>query len=490
VRGRLKILLVKPDISDFSIGFTALARTPPLELLTVAASAADHDCRIIDMRLEKDSAFERELADFRPDLIGLTAYTAEAEAAKGLAFRAKMVFPDVPIVWGGYHATMCLDDVLDEPSVDFAVLGEGEITFPELVRAIAGGGPFGAIPGIAFREGSRRVITPARAQVCDLDTLPFPDWGLVARYHPHYYLGVMGVVGGIETTRGCPYDCDFCSVWVFNRRRYRKKSPARVIAELERLPDGIEVVAFVDDEFWVDTDRSLEIAARVSERNRLGWKGRGWKYWAQVRTSDITRQPELVEQWAKAGMRILLLGIESHKDQEIKELHHKCTTTGQAIQALQTMRQHGVEAWGCFIINPEWEERDFDDLAAFVNENEIAFPQYTVLTPLPGTMLTNRLVDAGKVRASDIPHSLLDFLHVTYPKPRLPLRRFYELLADLYGKTSMGANLRTYRRLVRNGVIARDWLRSEMGRRVAEFLGQLTNAEAYLKAHRVLGENV
>ena len=486
----MRILLVKPDISDFSVGFTSLARTPPLELLTVAASVADHECRILDMRLENDSAFEEELSEFNPSLIGLTAYTAEAEAAKILARRAKKALPDVPIVWGGYHASMALDDVLDEASVDFAVRGEGEITFPELVRAIAGGGPFDGIPGIAFRKGEDKVVTPDRAQVDDLDTLPFPDWSLVARYQPHYYLGVMGVVGGAETTRGCPYDCDFCSVWVFNRRRYRKKSPDRVIAELERLPDGIEVVAFVDDEFWVDTNRSLEIAARVNERNRAGWKGSDWKYWAQVRTSDVASQPELVEQWANVGLKVLLLGIESHKDQEVKELHHKRTTLSQAIRALQTMRRHGVEAWGCFIINPEWTEGDFYDLAAFVIQNEIAFPQYTVLTPLPGTVLTSKLVDAGEVRESDIPHSLLDFLHVTYPKARLPLRQFYGLLADLYRKTSMRTNLHTYRRLVRNGVIARGWLHSEMGRRVAGLLEQLTNVEAYLRAHRLLGEEV
>jgi radical SAM superfamily enzyme YgiQ (UPF0313 family) len=486
----VKILLVKPDISDFSVGFTSLARTPPMELLTVGASVADHECRILDMRLEADSAFEKELEGFSPDLIGLTAYTAEAEAAKMLARRAKMVLPAVPIVWGGYHATMALDDVLDEASVDFAVLGEGDITFPELVRAIAHGGPFDAIPGIAFREGEHKVITPARGQVDDLDTLPLLDWSLVARYQADYYLYVLGAVAGVETTRGCPYDCSFCSVWVFNRRRYRKKSPARVMAELERVPDEVQVVAFVDDEFWADADRSLELAARIDERNRAGWKGSGWKYWAQVRTSDIARRPELVEQWAKTGLKVLLLGIESHKDEEVKELHHKHTTVSHAVQALQTMRQHGVEAWGCFVINPEWEERDFHDLAAFVNECEIAFPQFTVLTPLPGTVLTNELMETGQVRATDIPHSLLDFLHVTYPRPRLPLRRFYELLADLYGKTSMGVKLHTYRRVVRNGVIPRGWLHSELGRKATSLLGQLTNVESYLEAHRLLGENV
>jgi len=159
---RVRILLVKPDISDFSVGFASLARTAPLELLMVAASAPDHECRIIDMRLEKDAAFEDALLDFRPDVVGLTAYSAEAEATKALARRAKQVLPSVPVVWGGYHATMALDDVLEEPSVDFVVRGEGETTFPELIQAIAGGGPCDGVAGIAFRKGEDMVLTPPR----------------------------------------------------------------------------------------------------------------------------------------------------------------------------------------------------------------------------------------------------------------------------------------------------------------------------------------
>jgi radical SAM superfamily enzyme YgiQ (UPF0313 family) len=259
---------------------------------------------------------------------------------------------------------------------------------------------------------------------------------------------------------------------------------------MERLPEGVQVAAFVDDEFWADKRRSLELASLIAERNRAGWKGRGWKYWAQVRTSDVARGPELVEQWAEVGLKVLLVGIESHKEQELEALHHKRNTASNSIRALEIMRQHGVEAWGCFIINPEWEEKDFYDLGEFVNRCQIAFPQFTVLTPLPGTPLTNRLVDAEGIKLADIPQSLLDFLHVTYPKARLPLRRFYELMAELYGKTSLAANLHTYRRAVRNGVIPRDWLRSEMGQKVSSLFQQLMDAESYLKAHRLLGENV
>lgn len=486
---KLRILLVKPDISHISVGFTSLARVAPLDLMMVAASVPRHVCRILDLRLEKKpTALESELADFRPDIVGVTAYSAESQEAKELCRRVKTALPEAVTVMGGYHATMATEDVLREPAVDFVVIGEGEETFPELLEALQRGEGLERVKGIAYRREGAVVHTPPRPQIQDLDRLPFPDWELVSRYQSRYYLNVMGVMASVETTRGCPFDCHFCSVWVFNRRRYRKKSPARVLKELKRLPQKVDVIAFVDDEFWADARRALEIAELILAEPE-GSPLRSRKYWAQVRTSDIARHPELVERWARAGLKVLLLGIESHKDAELEELHHKRNKVQTAIEALEIMRRHGVEAWGCFIVNPEWREEDFEELIRFVRQNEIAFPQFTVLTPLPGTVLTERLVREGVLDVTQFPFQLLDFLHSAV-KTSLPLRRFYELLARLYRETSMASNLALYKRAVRNGVLNRAWLKSPMGRQVTGFLKQLTNVEAYLKAHRLLGQEV
>ncbi len=486
--GQLRILLVKPDISDVSVGFTSLARVAPLDLLMVAASVPEHECRILDMRLEEDRSFEETLAEFQPHIVGVTAYSAESRAAKRLFARAKKAMPGVITVMGGVHATMATADVLEEPAIDYIVVGEGEETFPELLKTLQNGGDPGRVRGIAFRRGDKVCKTPRRPQIADLDSLPFPDWGLLKRYQEKYYLNVMGVVGSVESSRGCPYDCNFCSVWVFHDRKYRKKSPERVIAELRRLPEVVQVVAFVDDEFWVDTKRALRIADLIAQEPSE-WHGHAWKYWAQVRSNDIVRDPELVSRWASVGLKVLLLGIESHKDSELAELHHKRITVNTAITALKTMRQSGVEAWGCFIVNPEWQEEDFVDLIEFVRSNEIAFPQFTVLTPLPGTVLTNRLMETGELEPGKLQFQLLDFLHAAMGT-KLPLRNFYELMARLYRETSMGANMAMYKRAVRNGVINRDWLRSPMGRQVTSFLTQLTNVDAYLRAHEFLGQKV
>ena len=486
--GRMRILLVKPDISDTCVGFTSLARVPPLDLLMVAASAPGHEVGILDMRLEPDGEFERALVEFSPDLLGVTAYTAEAESTKDLCRRAKAAMPGLTIVQGGYHAAMAAEDAMAEPSVDFGVVGEAESTFGPLLEALQRGSGFEDVLGIAYRSDGELVFTPGAPQIQDLDELPFPDWSLVSSYQSQYYLNVMGNVGSIETTRGCPYDCSFCSVWVFNARRYRKKSPERVMAELERLPQGVDVCAFVDDEFWVDEKRAIELADMIIAKPD-GWVGKGLRYWAQVRTNDITRRPNLVARWATAGLKVLLLGIESVKDSELANLHNKRNKVSHAVEAMQIMRQHGVEAWGCFIINPEWEVQDFIQLEDFVREHEIAFPQYTVLTPLPGTPLTEGMVASGLLDISKLPSQLLDFLHAT-TATRLPLHKFYECMASLYGATGMMGSMSLYKRAVRNGVMSRDWLRTDIGRRVHKFFSELCNAEGYLQAHRLVGQEI
>ncbi len=296
----LKILLIKPDVGEVSVGFTSLARVPPLDLLMVAASAEGHEIQILDLRLEDDEVLLSRLNDFDPHVVGVTAYSAEAESTKEICRHVRQARPDIPIVQGGYHAAMAPEDAMDEPAVDFVVLGEAETILAPLLKALQVGSGFEDVPGIAYRSGGELVFTESPLPIMDLDTLPFPDWSLVAGYQHEYYLNVMGVVATVESTRGCPFDCSFCSVWVFNNRGYRKKSPARVLQELDQLPQGVEVAAFVDDEFWVDAPRSLELA-ELLRRQPDDWRGKDWRFWAQARTGDIARRPELVENWAEVG---------------------------------------------------------------------------------------------------------------------------------------------------------------------------------------------
>ncbi len=483
----LRILLVKPDISDTSVGFSSLARVPPLDLLTVAGTVPEHQVRIFDARLETEDGFVDCLRSYQPDVVGMTAYSAEAERAREMCQIAKSVCDGIVVIQGGYHATMDPADALSDPAIDFLVRYEAERTFPELLRTLQNGDDYSAIAGIGYVRNDRVCLSPRQAPLENLDEAPFPRWDLVAQYQDQYYLNVLGQVATVETTRGCPYDCSFCSVWVFHDRRYRKKTVGRILKEIECLPRS-DVVAFVDDEFWVDAPRSMELADQLIAKQRDS-SSQPTRYFAQVRTSDIYRTPDLVARWSHAGMKVLLLGIESHKQDEVRSLHNKRATLKHAQVALATMRNHGIEAWGCFIVNPDWVEQDFDDLATYVNDQKIAFPQFTVLTPLPGTVLTERLVKKGLLHWPDVALPLLDFLHAAIPT-RLPLSRFYEKLAELYAQTSMERNSQMVKRAMRNNVINREWLKSTTGREARAGFAKLQQASEYLRAHRGFSSGV
>ena len=202
--GDLRILLIKPDVGELSVGFTSLARVPPLDLLMVAASAGGHQMQILDNRLEEDGILEEQLREFEPQVVGVTAYSAEAESTKEICREIRALRPDVPIIQGGYHAAMAPEDAMDEPSVDYLVMGEAESILAPLLDAMQAGYGFENVQGIAYRSDGQLVFTEMPTPIMDLDTLPFPDWNLITQYRDEYYLNVMGVVATVESTPRLP----------------------------------------------------------------------------------------------------------------------------------------------------------------------------------------------------------------------------------------------------------------------------------------------
>ena len=226
----MRILLVQPDSNRTCIGFKRLARPEPLALETVAGTVPDHEVRILDMRCDSDlvGALER----FQPQLVGTTGFTAEVPHAQEICRTARAVLGDARVVVGGHHASMSPAE-FDSPDVDFVALGEAELSFPLLVDAIERGKPLSAVPGIGYRENGKLAFTPPTTPLKDLDDVPCPSRSLVEQYRSDYFFRFWDNIYSIETTRGCPYNCNFCSVWRFFGGKVRFKSPERVVAEIE-----------------------------------------------------------------------------------------------------------------------------------------------------------------------------------------------------------------------------------------------------------------
>lgn len=455
----MRILLVQPDSNKTCIGFKRLARPEPLALETVAGTVPDHDVRILDMRCDPD--LEGALLDFQPDMVGTTGYTAEVPHAQEICRTVRRVMPDAKVVVGGHHVSMSPSE-FDSDDVDYIVFGEAELTFPHLVQTVESGSDLAAVPGIGYREGGRLRVNPDRPHLKDLDRVPWPRRDLVAHYRQDYFFRFWDNVYSIETTRGCPFRCNFCSVWRFFGGKVRFKSPERVVAEMEALPEDCEYFCIVDDNFLASMPRTRRIVQLMQER------GIKKKFWIQGRADAMVKDPEGIAMAARAGLSTVLMGLEAYREEELEHFNKgKHASVAVNDQAIEIMHANGIDIWGAFLVDPNWEERDFEGLIEYVKRKRIQFLQFTILTPLPGTQLyeeTKHLIKGGWEK--------FDFFHSVLPT-KLPPEKFYEQMANLYRETVMSFS--QMKEMIRQGRIPRRGLQ-----RAKAMLAQVTDPASYL----------
>ncbi|MDP2659320.1 MAG: cobalamin-dependent protein [Dehalococcoidia bacterium] len=453
----MKILLVQPDSSPQNVGFNNLTMPEPLHLELVAGSVREHDVRILDMRIDND--LEASLREFQPDALGVTGFTADVPRAQAVCQKVRELLPTCRVIVGGHHASLRPED-FNLPSVDFIVVGEGEFTFPALIKALEGGSDPRLVAGVFYREDGRQVFTGARPPVKDLDQVPTPERSLTEKYRSNYYFRFWHPTYTLETARGCPYRCYFCSVWKFYQGKCRTKSPERVLQELSGIPG--DYVCIVDDNFMQDIKRAERIYQLVKEA------GIHKKYWMQARTDSIARHPKVIEHWAEIGLSTILVGFEKFREEELATLNKKSSIALNE-KAVEIMHKYGVDIWGAFIVDPAWVEEDFTALINYVRSMKVDFPQFTILTPLPGTDFFQQKYD--ELLTHEYDH--FDFFHSVLPT-KLPLREFYENMARLYANTSM--SLSELKNRIRRGDIPTGSLKRMRG-----MLSQLTNPDAYLR---------
>ncbi len=453
----MRVLLVQPPQSRNVVGFTKFGCPEPLALEILAASLPEHDVKILDMRI--DPELEDSLRGFGPDVVGVTGYTPDVPQMLAVCQQIKELDARIVTVVGGYHATLCPED-FETPAVDVVVVGEGERTLAELVVALENRRDLDDVAGLVFRRSDEQISTPSRPLLTDLDESPPPARHLTEEYRDKYFFQFWSSPAPLETARGCPHRCKFCSVWVFHRRRCRFKSPERVVQELESV--GGETTYFVDDNFLQDHQRAARICDLVKEA------GLKLRYWMQARSDSIVRRPELIECWARIGLSTVLVGFEKFREEELTDLR-KRTSVKMNEEAARILRANGVDIWGAFIVDPGWGRADFDDLIDYVRRLKISFPQFSVLTPLPGTEFFREKLSELTTRN----YELFDFLHSVLPT-ELPARQFYGEMARLYASTTMSFS--DLKQRIRSGSIQVSGLR-----RIKNLLSEVSNPEAYLR---------
>lgn len=412
----MKILLIQPR-SMGVMDFGAVMCYEPLGLEDIAALLEnEHDVKLLDLFHFDDLA--QTLSSFEPDICGIScSFTVDVNKALRIAELVKRSKGRPVVVIGGHHASLTPEDLCTE-FIDAIVIGEGEITFSELVSCLSGNGNLESVPGLALNRDGEQFFTEPRSLIENLDQLPLPARHLSKGFRKQYFIGFERPAAMIETTRGCPYHCNFCSVRKFFQGKVRFKSAQRLVEELTRIEE--KVVFFSDDNFFIHVPRAQEMAALIKD-NKLKKR-----YYVQSRSDIIVKHPELIAMWKEVGLRGAFIGFEKIDEEGLKSVNKQNTVENNE-KALEILNSHGMSVVAAFIVDPDETREGFARLRRYVDRLQLKTTQFTVLTPLPGTELFAQM----KERIVTKKHELFDGFHAVLPT-KLPLPDFYKEFSKLY----------------------------------------------------------
>jgi magnesium-protoporphyrin IX monomethyl ester (oxidative) cyclase len=402
----MNVLLVHPSALLYS---EVYLRLEPLGMECVAGSVerAGHRVRLLDLQVFNHRDFERELTSFAPDAIGFSVnYLANVPEVIDLAKLARKRLGNCFIFCGGHSISFIAQEVLGhaDGAIDAIVQGEGEITVPKMLEVAP---RLGGVPGVATANGSG----PKTQMLSDLN-VSRPARHLTRRRRK-YFIGELDPCASIEFSRGCPWDCSFCSAWTFYGRSYRQADPSIVADEMRSIREPN--VFIVDDVAFIHADHGMAIADQIERRNIRK------RYYLETRCDVLIRNQEVFARWAKLGLNYMFLGLESLDAEQLK-LFRKRTTPNQNFEALEVARKLGIDVAINLITDPSWTVEQFraaQEWATMVPE----VVHLTVATPYPGTELFHtelREFTSLDYRLYDIQHAVVE--------TKLPLRQFYEEL--------------------------------------------------------------
>jgi radical SAM superfamily enzyme YgiQ (UPF0313 family) len=415
---KLRILLVRPPQPSESIGLRHLMICNPIELEYVGATVRGHEVRLFDGILESDLG--GELQRFSPHVVATSCYINAVNEVAALVRQVRAHAPQALVVAGGVHATVVPED-LGRAGVDLVVRGDGMAAFAEIVDRLARGERDGSgIPGVVTRaelaEGQRGEIP----SYLHPDDLPFPARDLTARHWHRYYYVYHRPVTMLKTSFGCPYRCTFCYCWQITKGEYKVRCVESVAEELERI--WASDVYIVDDDFLLHEQRLASFCEEIGRRDIH--KG----YFCYGRSDFIADHPELIRALSQAGLKAVVVGVESFHDQDLAyfgkrfdpEVHER---------AFAVLREARVDIYASFILNPWWDDAEFRRLERYILRHQLYYVILQPLMPLPGTLLWEEWRDRVFIRREH--HEVWDISHLALPS-RLPMWRYYGWMLRLY----------------------------------------------------------
>jgi radical SAM superfamily enzyme YgiQ (UPF0313 family) len=359
----------------------------------------------------------------KADLVGISTITSTAPRAYAIADRVRAM--GIPVLMGGPHVTYLTDEALGH--ADFVFRGEGEAALAAFIDAREKGAGYADVPNLSYRDEAGAVVhNPMAPRLSDLDRLPFPDLSLLrpdAKSLKH-----MSSVP-VLTSRGCPFDCSFCSVTGMFGRKYRFRSTENIVEELRLYSDRKSLVFFYDDNFAADPKRTRELCeAMIREKLKITWT-------TQVR-ADVARDPDLVRLMKASGCHTVYIGFESVNPDALVDMKKK-QTVEEITRAVKVFRRHRIHIHGMFVLGFDQDDwRTVRKTVRWAKRSRLTSTQFLILTPLPGSAFYDRIASENRIRFHD--WALYDAHHAVFQPARFSLpdlqkaqsfahRKFYSL---------------------------------------------------------------
>ena len=372
----MKLLLIYPNRHQEIIGWGdlgAIAEPLALEYIAAGAKLDGHQVRILDLRLHPQ-ALDNTLRTFQPDVVGLTGYSMHVLRNLALCQEIKTVLLQCKTIVGGHHATLMPEDFF-EPQIDGIIVGEGVVPFRQILQTLAEKRAIAGIPGVWW-QGKGQFIYGGLPLSFSLEELPLPDRLITLFDRGAYYIDWMRPIALMRTTLGCPYRCSFCSLWKLMDGRYYTRDIERVLEELDTIAE--RYIFLVDDEPFINPKRMFQLAEAIGDA-RLDKQ-----FFAYCRIDSFLKNQELMRTWREIGLRRVFFGLETIFDTELTD-YNKRLAREQIVAGLKTARKLDIQIFANFIIKPDYTRSEFEQIVSFIQENQVEYPSFTILTPLPGT---------------------------------------------------------------------------------------------------------
>ena len=429
-----RIILTRPASQSLKIVPTGLLYIASF----IRSRETDIDIRILDLRTEprSDERFAQELLSYKPGLVGISGMIFETPEVLQLARSVKRILPATRVILGGAMATSDTVHLLDDNSVDFLCIGEGEETTLELAQALRLDKEPDTVKGLVFKDDARKCYTGQRLPSVDIDDIPFPAYDLI-NLTP--YFDPRNIRRGavytrntrmlpVFTSRGCPFQCTYCHN--IHGKKIRLRKPEKVIEEIEWLMAqyGINELHICDDCFNLDIDRAKKICDMMLERNikLLVCFVNG------IRADCLDK--ELADKLKAIGTTQLCYGIESAVPRVLKTIK-KSLDLESVRRALRLSTERDILTVGLFMLGfPGETEEEMRETIRFSLCEPMHLITYSHVIPFPGTELYKSYRDAGGTLGEHYRDFTTDSGYTEINLSAVPLAKIKSMIRRAYAR--------------------------------------------------------